>query len=200
MAAPSDPWLSARVHQRAQLAAGEAELHPAIRQAVEAFLAEVRAGVLGDPDQALTAAAGDEGPDWSRWPADSVWARLVARFVAPAWRAVWRRSYRRTAPQASAGAGRGREEDEAESLAERLRGFPARVWERMQDAAREALGRGESPEQLRERVRELATLEGWTGEVMTMTRTETHGALNAGAMAAALDEQARTGRLWTKSW
>ncbi|NGO70508.1 phage minor head protein [Streptomyces boncukensis] len=198
--APRDPWLAARMHQRAQLAAGEAELHPAVQRAVAEYLAAVRAGILDDRTTALTAAAGDAGPDWAGWPDASVWTRLVQRHIAPAWRAVWGRSYRRTAPQAPDGAGEGRADDEGESLAERLRGFPGRVWERLRRAVRDGLDRGESPAQLRDRVATLTTLEGWTGDALTMTRTEVHTALNAGALAAALDEQARTRRPWTKVW
>lgn len=200
--AASDPWLAARVHNRDQVAAAEAELGPAVREAVAGFLAEVRDG-LG-LDQAVTAAAADRGPDsdpdWSGFPDGSRWQRLVQQRIAPVWRRIWAGSYARTAPDSPDRAGEGRAADEADSLAERLRTFPRRVWDRLRAAWRDGVARGESPDVLRARVAKLATLEGWDGAAATMTRTEVIGALNAGSMGAALDEQARTGRPWVKVW
>lgn len=200
MTAVRDPWLSARVHDRAQVAAAEAELAPAIRAAADAYLAEVRAALwLGG---ALTAAGGPGRwrPDWAAWPSENRWRQLVNRHVTPVWRRIWRGAYGRTAPDAPEGAGTGRADDDAASLAERLRGFPRRVWERARSAWREGEARGETAAQLRARVAALAVLDGWTGSVLTMTRTEVVCALNAGALGAALDEQSRTGRRWTKRW
>ncbi|MER6607373.1 phage minor head protein [Streptomyces sp. NPDC000927] len=196
----TDPWLAARMHNRVQVAAGEQVLGPAVRAALDEYLSAVRSGLgLGG---AVTAAASDDDrePDWSGFPDDSLWRRIVGRRIAPAWRRVFGRSYRRTAPDAPDVAGDTRADDEAEQLAERLRQFPRRVWSRIRETWRDGIARGESPAALRARVAELATLEGWDGAATTMTRTEVIGALNGGSMGAALDEQARTRRPWVKTW
>jgi len=70
----------------------------------------------------------------------------------------------------------------------------------MRTAVAEGLARGERPAQLRARVAALATLEEWDGQVMTMTRTETMTALNAGAFQGALQEQEQQGVRWVKRW
>ncbi|MFF8716169.1 phage minor head protein [Streptomyces sp. NPDC015184] len=196
----TDPWIAARMHNRAQVAAGERDLAPAVRAALGEYLSAVRSG-LG-LDDAVTAAAADDDrePDWDGFPDGSLWRRIVGRRIAPAWRKVFGRSYRRTAPDAPDGAGDARADDESEQLAERLRQFPRRVWARMRETWRDGIARGESPAELRGRVAELATLEGWDGTAVTITRTETIGALNSGSMGAALDEQARTRQSWVKTW
>jgi hypothetical protein len=199
MAAP-DPGLAARMHDRARIAGAEQLLGPAVRAAVDGFLTEVRAELgLG---RAVTAAAMPSGeePDWAGFPGAGLWRRLVQQHIVPAWRRIWQGAYGRTAPQAPPGAGETRADDEAEALVDRLRGWPRRVWERMRRAWRDGLARGESPAWLRQRVADLATLEGWTGDAAGMTRTEVIGALNAGALGGALDEQSRTGRRWAKRW
>ncbi|MFJ2374963.1 phage minor head protein [Streptomyces sp. NPDC087769] len=196
----TDPWIAARMHNRAQVAAGERDLAPAVRAALGEYLTAVRSG-LG-LDEAVTAAASpdDREPDWSGFPDDSLWRRIVGQRIAPVWRRVFGRSYRRTAPDAPDGAGEARAEDESEQLAVRLQQFPRRVWDRMRETWRDGIARGESPAALRGRVAELATLEGWDGAATTMTRTEVIGALNGGSMGAALDEQTRTRRPWVKTW
>ncbi|WP_207309634.1 phage minor head protein [Streptomyces kasugaensis] len=196
----SDPWLAARAQDRARVAAAEHELVPAVRAAVGAYLAEVRAGLGLSGTLTAAATPGGGEPDWSGWPGEGWWRQLVQRHIAPVWRRVWAGAYGHTAPQAPDGAGAGRAEDEVEAMADRLRAWPRRVWDRMRRAWRDGAACGESAAQLRERVAELATLEAWDGSALTMTRTEVIGALNAGSLSAALDEQARTGRRWTKRW
>jgi hypothetical protein len=196
----TDPWIAARMHNRAQVAAGERDVAPAVRAALDEYLSAVRSG-LG-LDDAVTAAASpdDREPDWAGFPDDSLWRRIVGRRVAPVWRRVFGRSYRRTAPDAPDGAGDARADDEGEQLAERLRQFPRRVWSRMRETWRDGIAHGESPAALRGRVAELATLEGWDGAATTMTRTEVQSALNSGSLGAALDEQSRTRATWVKTW
>jgi len=196
-----DPWLTARMHNRDQVAAAERELHPAVRRAVSEFLAAVRDG-LG-LDQALTAAAapgnGPE-PDWSGFPDEGLWRRLVQQHINPVWQTIWAHSYRNTAPNAPTGTKTGQAANEAAALPYRLRTWPRTVWDRLRTTWRTGRTGSESPAALRTRLATLATLEGWDGSATTMTRTETMTALNAGALAAALDEQQRTRRPWTKTW
>ena len=197
----TDPWLAARMHNRDQVAAAERDLAPAVRRAVTQFLSAVRDG-LG-LDQTLTAAANPSSepePDWSGFPDEGLWRRLVQQHITPVWQTLWARSYRRTAPDAPTGAGTDRATDEATALPDRLRTWPRTVWGRLRGAWRDGRARGESPTALRVRLATLATLEGWDGSATTMTRTEVMTALNAGALAAALDEQQRTRRPWTKTW
>ncbi|WP_030599444.1 phage minor head protein [Kitasatospora aureofaciens] len=196
--APADPWLAARMRDRSRVAAAERELTLAVGEAVRGFLAEVRAGLgLGGAVTAAGAPSGGGGPDWSGWPGESRWRRLVQQHIAPVWRRIWQGAYGRTAPDAPK---TGRVDDEAEPLADRLRAFPRQVWDRMRQVWRDGVARGGSTGELRARLAELATLEQWDGSVLTMTRTETIGALNSGSLGAALDAQARTGRRWTKRW
>jgi hypothetical protein len=196
-----ETWLAQHMHDRARVAEAEQELAPAVRAAIGEFLAAVRNGLaLG---QTMTAAAtppDDRAPDWAGFPDDSLWRRLVQQHIAPVWRQIWRRAYQQTAPEAPDGAGVGQADDGTEALTERLRTWPRTVWDRLRITWRDGLARGETPAALRARVAELATLEGWDGSATTMTRTETATALNAGAIGAALDEQTRTRRAWTKTW
>lgn len=197
-----DPWLTARMHQRDQVAAGERDLASAVRRAAAAFLAEAHAG-LG-LDHAVTAAGQrDERngsrpePDWHGFPDEARWGCLVQQDIVPVWQRIWTRAYRATG---GAAADEHRAADEAAGLADRLRTWPRTVWSRLRHTWRAGLARGESPAALRARLATLTTLEGWTGSAITMTRTEVMGALNAGALAAALDAQERTRRPWTKVW
>lgn len=197
MAAPlDDPWLSARMADRAEIARAEAIMYPAIRAAVEEFLAIARREILGT----TTAAAFAEGdpPDLGGFPDDSLWRRLVTGRIIPASRRVFDAAYLRL----SAVRDRltGRSEDHADDLPNRFASFPRNVFDRLRTAVAEALTREESPERLRARVAALMSMEEWDGQVMTMTRTETMTALNAGAFNGALDEQARTGEQWEKRW
>lgn len=198
MAAPfHDPWLAARMADRAAVARAEAVIYPAVRAAVAAYLDEVIREVLGT----VTAAAfarDDDPPDLNGFPDDSYWSRLVNGRIRPASRRVFDRAYLALAATRDRLAGRS--DDHGDGLAHRLAAFPRNVYERLRTAVAEGLARGENPARLRARVAALATLEEWDGQVMTMTRTETMTALNAGAFSAALDEQARTGEKWSKRW
>ncbi|MFI9463767.1 phage minor head protein [Streptomyces xiamenensis] len=180
-------------------AVAEAEMYTAVRAAVGEYLDAVRTGLLGL--DALTAAAGgpDDPLDWSAWPDASVWSRIVERVIAPVQRRIWERSYRQAAPDAPAGA-EAAADDLSRTLVERLSGLPRRVWDRLRAATSTGLARGEQLPELRARLGQQATLEEWDGTIRTMTRTETMSALNSGGLAAAIDEQDRTGRTWTKTW
>jgi len=199
--APPDPWLSARMRNRAAIAAGETELYPAIREAIRLYLAAVRQGLgLQTPD--VLTATGSESPtepDWHGYPDDSAWTRLVQQVIAPVWRRLWHTAYYRTVSHAGDNPEQGRAGDASGDLAARLRTFPRRVWDRLRQAARNVCPR-ESSQRLRTRLAELASPDIWLPAALTMTRTEVHTALNAGALAAALDEQARTRTTWAKTW
>jgi Phage Mu protein F like protein len=201
MATPfHDPWLAARMADRAAVARAEAVLYPAIRAAVAAYLDEVTREVLGTPTTRTAAAfARDtDPPDLNGFPDDSFWTRLVDGRIRPASRRVFDRAW--LAISNTRDRLQGRSADHGEGLPHRLARFPRDVYERMRTAIAEGLARGERPAQLRARVAALATLEEWDGQVMTMTRTETMTALNAGAFNAALTEQERTGEKWAKRW
>lgn len=192
-----DPWLSQRMADYVHIRRAENDLHPAVTAAVEAFLAEAQRGILG----ALTAAArfqnGDD-PDLNGFPDDSAWRRLVDRHIRPAVRRIFDAAYLRLAAARDT---TGQAADAFTSgLADRLAAFPRNVFDRVRRAVAAARDRGETPTQLRDRVTDLMTLEEWDGQVMTMTRTETMTALNAGALAGAINEQQRTGDTWQKRW
>lgn len=196
MAAPlDDPWLSARMADRAAVARAEATLYPAIRRAAEEYLAEVLREVLHTTTASAFAA---RRPDLNGFPDDSFWTRLVNRVIRPATRTVFDRAYLTVSSLRDRLSGRC--SDHCEGVAQRLAAFPRNVFERLRTAIAEGLARGESPEQLRARVAALATLEEWDGQVMTMTRTETMTALNAGAFQGALTEQEHQGVPWVKRW
>ena len=192
-----DPWLSQRLADRAVIQRAESVLYPAIRAAVAEYLAEVRREVL----HTTTASAhtfAPRGPDLNGFPDDSFWYRLVNGRIRPASRRLFDQAWLRiSAARDRMG---GRSEDHGEGLAHRLAAFPRNVYERIRTGLAEGMARGESPDQLRARVAALATLEEWDGQVMTMTRTETMTALNAGAFQGALTEQQRTGEKWVKRW
>jgi 8-oxo-dGTP pyrophosphatase MutT (NUDIX family) len=192
-----DPWLSERMKDYTYIRRAEAQLYPAIRDAVEAFLAEARKGPLGGSLEALTAAAEPEPGHPPGVPSEATWRRILNRFVLGPTRALWRGSFGRItgrpddAPDDDQGHGEG--------LGDRLAGFRRAFADRL---LRAILHRpsGESPAQLKERLSALMTLEEWDGQIMTMTRTETMTALNAGAAHGALAEQERTGQPWEKRW
>lgn len=194
-----DPWLTQRMADYAQIRRAEAILYPAVREAVAAYLQAVTSAVLGHTTaSAYVRFQNDDPPDLSAFPDDSVWQRLVQGRIAPAIRTIFTRAWQRitgsedrAAPQA---------DDHTEGLAERLAGFPRAVWDRLRALVTTGQSRGETPAQLRARVEELMTLDEWNGQALTMTRTATMTALNAGALAGAVDEQQRTGQTWTKRW
>lgn len=199
MAAPfADPWLAQRMADRAAVARAEAILYPAVRAAVAAYLDEVIREVLGTAPAPTQFARDEDPPDLNAFPDDSFWVRLVDGRIRPASRRVFDRAWLAIAEARDRLPGRSA--DHGEGLAHRLAAFPRSVYERMRTAVAEGLTRGERPAQLRARVAALATLEEWDGQVMTMTRTETMTALNAGAFSAALSEQERTGEKWSKRW
>lgn len=193
-----DPWLSQRMADYAIIRRAENELHPAVLTAVTAFITEASRGVLGHTTTAAARFQADDEPDLNGFPDDSAWRRLIDRHIRPAVRSLFDAAYLRTAaardpaPAAS--------DSFLSGLADRLAAFPRNVFDRLRRTLTAARERGETPAQLRARVTDLMTLENWDGQVMTMTRTETMTALNAGALAGALDEQQRTGEPWTKRW
>jgi hypothetical protein len=192
-----DPWLSARMADRAAIQRAESVLYTAVRAAVREYLAEVLAEVL----HTTTASAhrfAAQPPDLNGFPDDSFWTRLVEGRIRPATRRVFDRAYLQYNALRDRMAGRS--EDHAEGLAHRLAAFPRHVYERIRTGLAEGLTRGESPAELRARVAALATLEEWDGRIMTMTRTETMAALNAGAFQGALAQQEETGVKWQKRW
>lgn len=187
----ADPWLSARMAEYTVIRRAEAQLYPAIRDAVKAFLAEASAGPLGN----LTAAA---DPNPAGIPSEAAWRRILGRYVLGPTRALWRGSFGRITgrpddtPANDAGHGAG--------LADRLAGFRRAFADRLLRVLLAGRERGETGAQLTARVAALMTLEQWDGHVMTMTRTETMTALNSGALHGALAEQQRTGEAWEKRW
>jgi 8-oxo-dGTP pyrophosphatase MutT (NUDIX family) len=170
----------------------EATLYPAIRKAVAAYLKEAEAGLLG----ALTAAAGPDSDEPPGLPPESAWRAFLDRYVLGPSRSLWRGSFGRITGDYDADDDQGH----GEGLGQRLAGFRRAVADRVRRALQAGRDRGETPQQLRERVAALMTLEEWDGQVMTMTRTETMTALNAGAAHGALAEQERTGQPWEKRW
>lgn len=192
---PHDPWLSSRMAAYARARRAENQLHPAFRSAVTDYLTEARTGLLDALTASAAFAADDDTGDPPGLPPESAWRRALDRHVLPVTRAVWRASFGRIArrtPDDDAGHGAG--------LGERLAGFRRAVADRVRRTLRTGRARGETPDQLRARVAALMTLEEWDGQVMTMTRTETMTALNAGAFHGALSEQERTGQPWHKRW
>jgi hypothetical protein len=192
----ADPWLSTRMAQYAFIRRAEMTLLPAVRDAVAGYLAATLRGVsdaLRDRPGAFAANPRDDIPGE---PSPSVWRRAVNVFILGPARATWRGSFGRItgrdAPEDDAGYG--------DSLPDRLAGFRQQVADRLREALRIGRAKRESPAQLRARVAALLSLENWDGQVMTMTRTETMTALNAGAFHGALSEQERTGQPWQKSW
>lgn len=195
-----DPWVTQRMADYTDIRRAENALYPAVREAVGEYIQAVSTAVLGH----TTASAGyvrfqeDDPPDLGAFPDDSVWAQLVTGRIAPAIRTIFTRAWRRvTGTEERAGDAA---DDHTEGLAQRLAGFPRAVWDRLRALVADGRERGESPAQLRARVEELMTLEEWEGQTLTMTRTATMTALNAGALAGAVDEQQRTGQQWTKRW
>lgn len=190
-----DPWLSRRMADYALIQRAESVLYPAIRAAVKEYLTEVIREVL----HTTTAAAfAPQRPDLNGFPDDSFWSRLVNRIIRPASRRLFDQAYLRVSAVRDRLAARS--DDHGDGLTQRLAAFPRNVFERIRTGIAEGLARGENPAQLRARVAALATLEEWDGQVMTMTRTETMTALNAGAFQGALTEQERTGEKWVKRW
>lgn len=196
---PSDPWLTTRMRDYAVLRQAEAELRPAVDEAVRHYLGEVASAVLGE--LTFTAAADDNNtpPDLNRFPSDSSWVRLVERYVRPVARRIFRRSYQDLA-SADTEAFSAQASRYTEGIAERLLGFPRRVWERLRARVGDGLRRGQPYPQMRAQVSDLLLPSNFDGQADTLTRTEVHTAVAAGAMAAAVDEQTRTGRAWTKTW
>lgn len=204
----TDPWASDRMAEYAYVRRAENDLHPAVQAAVKEFLEATSQALLGrsviaaafDIPPAI-AFARDDGPELDGFPGDNVWQRAMDNHIRPVTRRLFDNAYYRIVnARENRQARRDRADSFTTSLGQRLAGFRTAVWERLRRAVGRGREAGETPEQLRARVAELMVLEEWDGQVMTMTRTETMAALNAGAFAGAFDEQERTGEPWEKRW
>ncbi|WP_158574130.1 phage minor head protein [Streptomyces triticagri] len=167
-----------------ETASAEQALTHAARQAIGAYVAAIEERALAS----LTAA----GPSYSDRP---LWRRLVAQYLAPAFRQAWRTGFaqaRRTPP--------GPEQDTSDTDLDQLATRTLGITDRVADAFRTVIARAENTGALRDRVAQLATLEEWHGQADIMGRTAAATALNAGLMAGALDAEQATGERWEKTW
>lgn len=198
---PRDPWLSERMAEYTYIRRAENDLHPAVQAAVKEFLTATGKALHAPP---VTAASRDDDtndPDLRGFPDDNVWQRAIDNHIRPATRRLFDNAYYRVVgAREGFEARRNRSNQHLSGLGQRLAGFRTTVWNRLRRAVGVGREQGETPEQIRARITSLIRAEEWDGQVMTMTRTETMTALNAGAFAGAYDEQERTGQAWTKRW
>jgi hypothetical protein len=192
-AAP-DPWLAQQMHHRVLIARAENTLAPAVQAAVREYLRAVATGVLGVTHPTFAA----RRPDLNAFPDASHWTRIVHARIVPTARSIFEDSFARLATASTRLAHAAT--DYAAALPARLAAFPRNVYSRMRTAVAESLARAETPEELHDRLMDLLHPDQWTGQADTITRTETMCAVNAGALAGALDEAARTGQHWQKRW
>lgn len=195
--ATNDPWLSARMADRATIGRAESELHTAVNAAVEEYIRAVASALLGSASGRATMANGDP-PELDNYPDESVWRRAVDRHIRPVVRRIFARAYSNnatTADGADAAA-----DAHTEGLASRLSGFHRNVYERIRRRINAARQRNAPPEDIRQGVEDLTRPQEWQGQALTITRTETMAALNSGAMDGAKDEEEATGTQWEKHW
>ncbi|RJL19346.1 hypothetical protein [Bailinhaonella thermotolerans] len=100
-----DPWLTRRMHHAARIARVEAEVTPAVVEAMAEYLRAVRAAVLPEVERAggggARVASGGVVPDLAGvWPDGGVWVDLVDALILPRLLAAWGEAFFRTARDA----------------------------------------------------------------------------------------------------
>lgn len=173
---PDDPYASRRMSQLLAIGAAELTIRPAIDQAIAAFLALARAGVLGLPTPDPLVAAGDDVPPDvdGGWPSFDQWAELLRQFVVPAVSLVFgerfyaeaRRAVLSITPYVN---------HHIEQVFDRLVIWPADAFNDVRAELQEGLTTGDSIAQLRTRIGAVLDIDApsraLAADIRVLTRT-----------------------------
>jgi hypothetical protein len=175
---PGDPYAGRRMRQLLAIGQGEQQIRAAVDQAIEAFLAIARAGVLGEPTPAPLVAAvnNDDVPPNvdGGWPSLEQWAALLRQFVIPAisvmfgeqFYAETRRALLSITPYVNR---------HIEQVFDRLVIWPADAFNDVRAELQEGLTTGDSIAQLRSRIGRVLDIDApsraLAADIAVLTRT-----------------------------
>ncbi|MEH1014625.1 phage minor head protein [Micromonospora sp. CPCC 206060] len=190
MADDADPWLPLRLDHEARVVAAEKRVERAARAALAAWLRSARAATL----PAVTAAAlppdpsalAGTGQAWFEAMTVHLLPEVEATFLAGVADAGGDMQLVRVAMM---------KDEYLAALPNRLSGVPDSAWTEVTAAIAELTAEGASIPRIRDAIEAILGERSWEGRAVTIARTETIGAYNAGTLtgwltaASALDEK-----------
>lgn len=146
---PEDPWLTRRMRDLVEIAAGEAAVIDAVSAAIAEFLDLARRELLDGDDGALTAAAEDQRPpDLNAWPEESAWKRIVDNVVMPVIGTLFGERFKSETAKAVIADYPWRQGYLAEVWS-RLKLWPREAWDDIRPELQEALSEGDDHRHVR---------------------------------------------------
>ena len=198
MAEPVDPLLPSRLRRLAFIVRNEAKIARSWFSAVQSWLDRIRPGVMSAPRES----SGELFPDPGAISGtQSVWEDLVERRVMPDIRDTARVPWDATLSGGPVVLQRGFDSDPTvvnylEGARNRLKNFPDETYALLQRIIARGLDEGRSTQDVTSEVQQLLTATGtdrYRNRAVMVARSETIGAANAGAFAAAQELARETG-------
>jgi hypothetical protein len=196
VAVDDDPWLPLRLDHEARVLAAEKSMERAARAALRAFLRRARAVTLP-----TVTAAGALPPDPSALAgAGQAWLEEMTVHLMPAAGQVYEAGVVDAGGNIDLIRVDQLKDEYLAQLPNRLVGVPDSAWQQVTDTVAQLSGEGASIPVIRDAIEALLGERAWTDRAVTIARTETIGAYNAGTLTAWLTaEQALEERL-DKVW
>ncbi|GIE28968.1 hypothetical protein Ait01nite_020130 [Actinoplanes italicus] len=194
-----DPWLPLRLDHEARVLAAEKSMERAARAALRAFLRRARAVTLP-----TVTAAGALQPDPSALAgAGQAWLEEMTIHLMPAAGQVYEAGVVDAGGNIDLIRVEQLKDEYLAQLPNRLVGVPDSAWQQVTDTVAQLSGEGASIPVIRDAIEALLGERAWTDRAVTIARTETIGAYNAGTLTAwltaeqALDE--RLDKVWVST-
>ncbi|MFG1660695.1 phage minor head protein [Micromonospora chersina] len=194
MADKPDPWLPLRLDHEARVVVAERRVLRAARKALRTWLADARAVALP-----VTAAALPPDPS-ALAGAGQAWFEAMTVHLLPA--------VDRTFLEGVADAGGDvdllrvaqMKDEYLAALPNRLTGVPDSAWQLVVAAVAELTGEGASVPRIRDAIEAILGERSWEDRAVTIARTETIGAYNAGTLTAWLTAEQALDEKLDKVW
>lgn len=169
----------------------EQEMTRAATQAVDAWLVQARADVLGDSG----------APDLEGWPAPSVWVRLIDRFLMPVIERLFGEAFAAAARSDLLQIHTHRTRWMAQAH-DRLSAslWPSDAYEQIRGALAAGVDSGASIPQLRADIADRLGVDRYAYVAERIARTEAHAAVEAGTYAAEQEWAASSGEEIFRMW
>ncbi|MGI5151359.1 phage minor head protein [Plantactinospora sp. CA-294935] len=191
----NDPWLPLRLDHEARVVAAEKRMEAAAKAALRAWLRAARAVTL----PALTAAALPPDPS-ALAGTGQAWMDAMTMHLLP--------EAQRTFLAGVVDAGGDVElvrvaqmkDEYLQALPNRLTGVPDSAWQQITAVVVDLTAEGASVPRIRDAIEEILGNRSWTDRAVTIARTETIGAYNAGTLTAWLTAEQALGEKLDKVW
>ncbi|ROT27228.1 hypothetical protein EF879_23545 [Micromonospora sp. HM5-17] len=191
-----DPWLPLRLDHEARVVAAEKRMEVAARAALRAWLRAARAVTLPAP---VTAAAPPPDPS-ALAGTGQAWMEAMTVHLVP--------EAARTFDAGVVDAGGDVEllrvaqlkDEYLQALPNRLTGVPDSAWQQVTAVVAELTAEGASIPRIRDAIEEILGERSWADRAVTIARTETVGAYNAGTLTAWLTAEQALGERLDKVW